>query len=90
MSTSLITSNVVTSVTMGVDNRETEHDVWVRLNVWDDGWTSLDLTVIDWHNWAPRGQHDLSIEEAISWPSIPSHADVSDAVHAYLCERLDH
>lgn len=83
-------SNVVTSVTMGVDNRETEHDVWVRLNVWEDGWTSLDLTIIDWHNVAPKGEHDYHEEEAISWPLIPSHEDVSDAVHAYLCERLDH
>jgi hypothetical protein len=85
-----MSSNVVTSVTMGVDNRETDHDVWVRLNVWDDGWTSLDLTIIDWHNYAPKGEHDYHEDEAISWPLIPSHEDVSNAIHAYLCERLDH
>lgn len=90
MDTSTTISNVVTSVTMGVDNRETDHDVWVRLNVWEDGWTSLDLTVIDLYDYAPKGEHDYFEEEAISWPLIPSHIDVADAVHAYLFERLGH
>lgn len=91
MSTSTVTSSVVTSVTMGVDNHETDHDVWVTLNVWEDGWTSLDLYVIDLYDYAPRkSQRDYFEEEAISWPLIPTHTDVSDAVHAYLFERLGH
>lgn len=87
---SMADATIITSVTMGIANDTTAHDLTATLKVWSDGWTSLDLTVKDWHDYAPKGQHDWWEEEAISWPLIPTASDVVDAVQAFLWERIDY
>ena len=77
------------SMDLGIDNATTNHDLVGRVTVWSDGWTSLDLTVIDWHDWAPKGEHDWYEDNAIEWPLIPTPDALVQDVQAFLWERID-